>query len=282
MILKHQHFDLATKIAIERVVFQAPVTVDAQMHNEACFLYSFNSPSKLYSVDAPYRMAGQEGVVMKCGNYLQKWHAAEDEASGEAIAVHFYPEILKEIYQDKLPKFLSSKPAPNPVAVQGVSIDPLLQNYIQSLRFHFEHPELVTEEWVVLKVKELVMLLAQTENSAQIRQILQDLFNPTAINFKDVIQANLYEDLSVQDLAMLVNMSESSFKRKFKEIFQDSPAHYIKSKRLARAAELLVVSDLRVTDICYDCGFNDVGHFSKSFSGQYGCSPSQYRERRLA
>ena len=93
---------------------------------------------------------------------------------------------------------------------------------------------------------------------------MKDLFNPDEYSFKEIIQNNLYEDLSVDNLAMLTNLSTSSFKRKFKEVFDDSPAHYIKTKRLEKAADLLVVSNQRITDICYECGFSDIGHFSTS------------------
>ncbi|MEM6723703.1 MAG: AraC family transcriptional regulator, partial [Bacteroidota bacterium] len=100
---------------------------------------------------------------------------------------------------------------------------------------------------------------------------------PIELSFKSIIQAHLYRDLEVKDFASLTNDSMSTFKRKFKKIFQDTPARYIAEKKLEKAASLLRSTDLRIKDICYDCGFRDVSTFSKSFSRKYDLSPSAYR-----
>jgi AraC family transcriptional regulator, exoenzyme S synthesis regulatory protein ExsA len=72
-------------------------------------------------------------------------------------------------------------------------------------------------------------------------------------------------------------MSVSTFKRTFQSLFQDTPANYIKMKRLERAKELLGMSTLTVSEIAFQTCFHDVAHFSRSFKATYHCSPSAYR-----
>jgi len=91
----------------------------------------------------------------------------------------------------------------------------------------------------------------------------------------------LFNDLSLEDYALLCNLSLSTFKRTFKKTFGESPARYIKLKRLEEAANQLKVTNKRISDICFDCGFNEVGHFSKSFTALYNTSPSNYRKQFL-
>ncbi|PWJ42771.1 helix-turn-helix domain-containing protein [Sediminitomix flava] len=282
MILKHQHFDLLQKTVLERMVFNPPLKANGSMHDEACFLYVVNGNSTLYGPTKKDSLQTNEGVVMKCGSYLNSWSKNENDSPSEAVAIHFYPEVLKHVYQDKIPDFLVQKKPQTSKNVEKVQIDQMIKTFVDSLLFYFENPSLINEELIILKVKELILLLVNTDNSDRIRSILQDLFNPEEYQFKDIIQTNLFEDLSIDDLAVLTSMSVSSFKRKFKEVFDDSPAHYIKSRRLEKAAELLLISQSRVTDICYDCGFSDIGHFSKSFAAKYGKSPSEYREKQLS
>ncbi|WP_250347248.1 helix-turn-helix domain-containing protein [Flavobacterium anhuiense] len=74
-------------------------------------------------------------------------------------------------------------------------------------------------------------------------------------------------------------MSVSSFKREFAKIYHDTPANYIKMKKLEKAAELLQVSDQRITEIAFDCGFNDLANFTKSFTSKYHVSPTNYRQK---
>lgn len=279
MIVKHQHFDLLQKTVLERLVFHPPIKADASMHNEACFLYAVNGNSKIYGPAQSIPLNTSEGVVMKCGNYLNSWLENTDSRPSEAVAVHFYPEVLKLVFDDKLPDFLISDGSPNDVSIQQVQVDDMVKKYIESLVFYFENPSLLNEELIKLKVKELIFLLVNTDSSNRIKDILKDLFNPDAYDFKAIINKHLFDNLSQEDLALLTNLSLSSFKRKFKEIFNDSPARYIKSQRLNRAAERLKASTDRIADICYECGFEDTAHFSRSFHSQFGMSPSEYRSR---
>lgn len=129
----------------------------------------------------------------------------------------------------------------------------------------------------VLKLKEIILLLNQTKNAPVIQQILSQLFSPATFIFKQTIEDNIYTHLSSEQLARLTNLSTSSFKREFKKIYNDTPSNYFKSKRLEKAAELLSVSDKRITDISFDCGFSNLAHFSKSFNELFRLSPSDYR-----
>lgn len=278
-ILNHQHFDLLEKIILERVVFHPPFKADASMHNEACFLYTRSGTSTLYGANHTVPMEANQGVVMRCGNYLNNW-AINEEGPSEAVAVHFYPEVLKYIYRDKLPEFLKEKDTKSEVTIHKVAVDHMITQFVDNLVFYFENPSLINDELIVLKVKELILLLVKTDESNQIKELLRGLFVPGVVDFKKVINKHLYEDLSVEDLAVLTNHSLSSFKRKFKSVFDDSPARYIRVKRLERAAELLLVHDGRISDICYDCGFSEISSFSRSFQTHYGISPSEYRENR--
>jgi len=69
----------------------------------------------------------------------------------------------------------------------------------------------------------------------------------------------------------------SSFKRKFKEIYKESTAGYLKKKKLEKAAALLEGSAKNISKICCDSGFNDLAHFSRSFKAKYGMSPTEFR-----
>jgi len=278
MILSRQHFDLLDKVVLEHVIFHPPLKADGSMHDEACLLYSINGSSILYGSTEVNGLKPNEGVIMKCGNYINNWLPSEKEEPYEAVAVHFCPEVLKYIYQDELPEFLNAGPKQKSKSIHNVKSDDLLAKYIQSLVFYFENPDLVSPELIKLKVKEIILLLVTTDSSENIKLILQDLFNPKDHSFREIVESNLYNDLGLEDLAVLSSMSLSSFKRKFKEIYQESPAKYIRVKRLEKAKELIQKTSKRIAEIAFDCGFNDPGHFSKLFSSHYGLSPSEIKK----
>lgn len=105
--------------------------------------------------------------------------------------------------------------------------------------------------------------------NAQIEAILQH------------IHQNFQSPMPVGELAGRANMSESSFNRLFKKETGQSPAKYIHGVRLQKARKLLSIKDCTVTEAALACGFSEVSHFSGSFKGAYGMTPSEFKESCL-
>ena len=96
----------------------------------------------------------------------------------------------------------------------------------------------------------------------------------------DYINANLAADLSVDALAAKIYLSRFHLMRKFKLETGYSIHRYITEKRLLKAREMLA-SSMPVTDICYECGFNDYSVFSRSFRKMFGLSPTEWRKDKF-
>lgn len=278
MIQQYQQLDLLGKKTFEKTSLKAPFRILAEMPNEACFYYVIRGNSVTYTPTGVVRATADEGVVLKCGNYFNEYvlHDGGSEDC-QAVAVHFYPEMLKDIYGQELPNLLQELDSAEPLQQLKVKASSSLKNYVDSLLFYFDHPELVSEAILKLKLKELILLLAKTDDGAVIKRLLSSLFTPQEIDFKAVIEAHVFHNISVEELAQLTHLSLSSFKREFAKHYDCPPARYLKQRKLEKAANLLQQTDLRVTDVAFDCGFADVAHFSKSFLKAFGSSPSDYR-----
>ncbi|MEO1029937.1 MAG: AraC family transcriptional regulator [Bacteroidota bacterium] len=277
MIKEHFQLTLFDKGIFERVVFKAPMTAPGIMHNEACFIYAVAGASKVFSATSEMPLHTEEAVVMKCGNYLNSWLETVDQSACEAIAIHFYPDVLKKIYDKELPDFFKSIKDLTPSCIAKVKSSTLLKNYINSLQFYFKNPELVNEELLKLKLKEIILLLIKTDTSGDMKRLLASLFTPTEYSFKELVEANIFTNLSLSELALLHGVSLSSFKREFNKVYKESPGRYFKRRKLERAAKLLLSTNERIGDIAFNCGFSEVAHFSNSFHDQFGCSPTDYR-----
>ena len=262
----------------EKALVTPPFRKVNHFDNEACFLYFTEGGSDHYSEEDHLHSDAHEGVLMKCGNYMG--NATPDKNTGRCglIAIHFYPDVLKKVYENKVPDFLKKK---NGVSYNAnmalVKSSEIISKYFESLSFFFENPNLVDEELLILKIKEIILLLIKTENALTIIEIMHNLFSPRSVGFKEVIETHLFSPLSLTDLAELTNCSLASFKREFRKEYNDSPANYIKNRRLGKAAELLAISDKRISAIAHDCLFGDTAHFSSAFKSKYQLSPSEYR-----
>lgn len=277
MVTDYKKFDLFGKSFLQKMVVEPPYRYDFPVEERACFLYVVDG-------EIGYRHGGDEAeipanhsLLLNCLESGKQIQSAEKRKTGEVVIVTFHPEILKQVYQQELPPVMQPTKTVSRQSSSTINNDFLIRKYIEGLLFYFENPTLVSDEVLVLKLKEIILLLAQTRESETIQVILSQLFSPATFTFKQIIAAHLFSPVNVEELAQKTNLSVSSFKREFRKLYADSPANYIKTKRLEKAAGLLVASDRRISDIAFDCGFNDLANFTKSFHDKFGASPTQYR-----
>lgn len=124
---------------------------------------------------------------------------------------------------------------------------------------------------------------------ALLRAIEED-HNPESLSpssrARDIIQISIQQIdahpeqfWSVSDLAARAGYSKTHFRRTFHAITGQSPQQYIIDARMLRAQSLLRETDLSVSQIARDLGYEDVYHFSKQYRQKWGIPPSQDRQR---
>jgi AraC-like DNA-binding protein len=94
------------------------------------------------------------------------------------------------------------------------------------------------------------------------------------ISAKNYIDNCFAEEISVPQIATEASMSEFTFFRKFKMLFNESPYKYILSKRLLYAHYMLRTKDCSVSEVAAQSGFSDIYSFSRSFKQFYKEPPS--------
>lgn len=140
-----------------------------------------------------------------------------------------------------------------------------------------DNPELADETLIKTKLKEFVLLMSKTQNAPSQLDFLSAMFKKNSSTFKETIINNIYSNLSLDEFAHLSGMSLSTFKRKFNDTFKDSPKKYIAKKKLEKASKMLRLPDYRISDIAYDCGFETISTFNRSFKTHFGKSPTEFR-----
>ena len=158
-----------------------------------------------------------------------------------------------------------------------ISIEPLMKSFIDSINYMLDNPKLADEDLIITKLKELLLLLSKSENANSINTFVNSLFVTHEYNFNEIIQENLYSNLSLPELAYLCNMSLATFKRKFTDFYKESPAKYMLKKKLEKSIQLLGHKSKPISEIAYECGFETISNFDKAFKKQFKKSPTEYR-----
>ncbi|MCG8702255.1 MAG: helix-turn-helix domain-containing protein, partial [Bacteroidales bacterium] len=96
----------------------------------------------------------------------------------------------------------------------------------------------------------------------------------------DIIKANKEtENFGVENLAEELNMSRKNLYRKLKSLTGISPIEFIKNVRLGIATDLLQNTNLSISEIAYQSGFNNTTYLFKVFKEKFNCTPKEYRNR---
>ena len=243
--------------------------------DEACFMFVNRGEFSIRSQEEYLNLNRDTAVLAKCMNYFYEANEEQKKCDDtvESTGIFLYPDVLKEIFEFD---FTTSNYSTN-YNLKGVQVNRLLDNYKESINILLDNPELADENMIKTKLKEFVILMSKMEQAPTEADFMSALFKPAEIEFKTIIQRNLYANLSLDELAALCHLSTSSFKRKFKSVFEDSPKKYIARKKVEKAAKLLENAELRISHIAYDVGFDSLATFNRNFTNQYGKSPTDFR-----
>jgi transcriptional regulator GlxA family with amidase domain len=99
---------------------------------------------------------------------------------------------------------------------------------------------------------------------------------------KDRMDGASHEAWPVQRLARVSGVSEAHFARSFKQAFGLPPHRYLLTRRIERATALLRFTELPITEIAFQTGWESLGTFGRTFRDVTGESPSALRERTKA
>ena len=95
---------------------------------------------------------------------------------------------------------------------------------------------------------------------------------------EEFIRAHFSEDIKVQDIADAIGISRSYLTILFQNILHSSPSDYLADFRITRAHEQLRITDIPVTKISENVGYQNPLVFTRAFKKKIGLTPSQYRK----
>ena len=97
-----------------------------------------------------------------------------------------------------------------------------------------------------------------------------------------LMEANIEEPLSTDDIAQLAGVSRRQLERLFKQYLGSLPSRYYLELRLQRARQLLRDTNHSIVQVGLMCGFSSGSHFSTAFGALFGNTPREERQRKLS
>lgn len=164
----------------------------------------------------------------------------------------------------------------SPEELEQMGISPLLRDLCEYL----EAPGYAADLLIKANMVKIFALLLNDYNEAV--EELGKTVTASALNkiyqTMRYINKHFGEEITAQKCALEADMSYTYFSRLFKTIVGMSFTAYLNEVRINHAEELLLLTDKSITEICYDCGFNEVSYFISKFKSARGLPPHSFRK----
>ena len=219
-------------------------------------------------------------LVLMGGGLEHTWEQYECQSNDiREVTIHFSRDLFSDAFLSKT----HLKPLADLISKADVGVafgmKAIMHNYDRL-------NELVNMEPGFYSVMKFIELMYELSLTSDYRLLSTSAFAHTTMTtdsrrvqkVKDYIDANFKDDIRLQVLADLANMTPTAFSRFFKLRTEKSISEYIIDVRLGHAARMLADSTMAVVEICYRCGFNNISNFNRIFKRKKGLTPTEFRE----
>lgn len=243
----------------------------------------------LYVLEGQYNVRhGSEYVEVRPNEMvlLRKAIVIDYEKYVLAERCPFFEAVLFSMSDDLTREFIKTSGFKNAVsdqqdhAIYKISATNKLKGFISSVKPYFEEPDNPSQGLIRIKMLELLYDLANADPLLVNQLLLMN--SPARKDISAIMEANYTNPVSLNDLAYMAGRSLSSFKRDFQQIYNISPAQWIRERRLRYAQHLLTTTDMDVSNVCYESGFESIAHFSRTFKEFFGVSPSGLKRKPVS
>jgi AraC-like DNA-binding protein len=215
-------------------------------------------------------------LLLSAGNCLMSEKMAAPGGHYRSILFFFDQELLTD--------FLIRHPQPIQPNQGKHSEDPFLVfekdgflvNFINSLGLILGSGQSLSQELQEIKLEELLVYISGRYPDI-ITRLQHTKYEPGDLLIHEAVTANIFNPITVEELAFLCYMSLSTFKRRFAKVYGTSPNKWLLEKKMQKAAEMLKQGDSKASDIYLHLGYENLSSFIQSFKQVYGTTPKQYQ-----
>ncbi|MEO6838531.1 MAG: AraC family transcriptional regulator [Ginsengibacter sp.] len=200
-----------------------------------------------------------------------------DGGEFEALMIFIPEKFLREFYFNIL-ESNPATPAETPFVI--IPSNEILNSFkIQYLNY-FGKSFKTLRQILSIKLHEIFLILLSSKNKTEVLNFVHSCVSIEAIDIDFIVQKYLFQPITIDELANLSSRSLASFKRDFKKKYNASPKHWINQKRLSHANMVLHNTRKTISEITYECGFENVSHFIKLFKKEFGITPNAMRAKK--
>lgn len=241
-----------------------------------CFVHVVTGKKTWHTCDGVWKASPGDTLFFKKGAAFVEQHFEEDVC----LLMIFIPDaLMRATVREVIPALgMNAGDEERFGTALRVQNDVALASLFQSMRMYLSDKQTPPEPLLRHKLKELVISVMTTGANAALAAYFRRIGSSDSPCLPEIMEANFCFNLSLEEYAKLCHRSLSTFKREFQAHYKESPGKWLLQRRLDHSSKLLLNSQLNVTEVALESGFEDVSHFSRVFKERFGVSPLAYRQ----
>ena len=241
------------------------------------FSYAFAGEMELKTLSGEYRVKAGECGFVKKGSIIASRHIILEDFC--ELRVFVPDDFIKSVFQKYRIPLVASDSYGKTDTIIPLTTDDVLDVYFHSLLTYFRQPVPPSENLLKLKFEELLVNILSNNAHPTLKCFLSELCRSSRPSVKEIMEANFFSNLSLDEFARLCGRSLSSFKQEFKGIFHTTPGKWLQEKRLEYSRYLLETTTNTIDEICEISGFENRSHFIRVFKSKYNITPGKFNSR---
>jgi len=242
------------------------------------FSYAIAGEMELKTLSGEYRVKAGECGFVKKGSIIAARHIIQEDFC--ELRVFVPDDFIKSVFQKYRIPLLAAGSNEKTDTIIPLTADDVLDVYFHSLLTYFRQPNPPSENLLKLKFEELLVNILSNNAHPTLKCFLSELCRSSKPSLKEIMEANFFSNLSLDEFARLCSRSLSSFKQEFKNIFQTTPGKWLQEKRLEYSRYLLETTTNTIDEICEISGFENRSHFIRVFKSKYDITPGKFNSRK--
>lgn len=244
------------------------------VHNQ--LLFSIGGKRTFHKTDQSWTITKDTSFMLKRTAFHQELH--DDIKGWEVLAFYIKDDYFKYILDEYRP-FLDLKnlPQPNSEMLLELHLNDRIRECYFSMIPYFDESDKHPEDIIEMKFKELLYNIFIHPKNKHILAYVNAISEGYITPIWEVMENNFTYNLKLKEFAQIANRSLSKFKVDFQNHYKTTPGKWLLNRRLDYAKQLMITTSKRISEVGYDCGFENLPHFSRVFKNKFGKSPAHFR-----
>lgn len=264
------------------VEFKCPIKEELFAAWSEChsIVYVLSGKKKWITPTNEYLVRENESIFVRKGAFKNQQYFEE----GFCVLMFFMKDdfIKRCIEEDVRNEIKGMQKIIDPDFIYRIDVSESLNTLYHSFFSYLKQNTKISQKIIELKFREMLLNICSDRSNCDIRNVLYTISQNIDGSIERIMEEQFMYNLKVEEFARLCGRSISSFKRDFKKRYHTSPGKWLLNKRLKLASSLMLNTDSTIQEICYDCGFESDSHFIRSFKNQFGLTPGNWKELKLA